>query len=324
MPRAIFLTINIPLADLPSTLELYDRIQVFRSTTGVSGSYSEITAPTPEPAVAKSAVDPPWNLAGKSLVVSLSGADPVTIVFQALDPPADLRVEDVIAQVNAAIPNLATVDHDSNAVVDLTNPLAGTGSSILLSGNSVAVLGLPSTLQGGKGPRVPIGLLNTQYKFTDLGGDATYWYKTRFYSTLTKAVSAFSDPRLGDVTQIIPSGPVPGLMSTATVNLVDVTGKPVIGRRIILVPVQEQIVPYNSVSYGLLPGNVRIELTTDEAGHAEVQLVIGATIRAFFEGSGFAREFVVPDQDFDLLTVLSTEPDPFSIVQSPPMPIRES
>lgn len=317
---AVFITVNIPLADLPATLALYDRIQVWRSTTGKLGAYTEITGADDTAAVAKTTTSPPWALAGLTLQAIMSSADPVGLTFAALVPPASLRVEDVVAQVNAAIPGFASVDAASNAVVDLTNPLKGTGSTLLLSGTALSVLGLPSTLQSGVGHRIPIGLLNTTYKFTDLGGDPTYWYKTRFYSTLTQSVSAFSDPRLGDVTQILPSS----TLSKATVDLVDVTGKPIIGRRVILVPVQMQQVPYNSVNYGLLPGNDRIELTTDEAGHAEVQLVRGATVRAFFEGSGYAREFVVPDADFDLLTVLSTAADPFSIVQAPPMPIRES
>jgi hypothetical protein len=324
MPQATFLTINIPLESLDNVLALYDRIQVWRSTTGKLGVYSEITADTLMPATASSTVDPPWDVAGLTLTVSLSGADPVSILFEELVPPTDLRIEDVIAQVNDIIPGFATQNSDSNAVLDLTNPLSGTGSTLLLSGSARSVFGLPSTLQSGKGPRILIGLMNTQYKFTDLGGDPAYWYKTRYYSTKTKAVSAFSTPRLGDVTQILPPGEGPGFAIKAYVNLIDVTGKPVIGRRVILVPVQDQIVPYDNVNYGVLPGGTRIEITTDEEGYAEVYLANGARVRAFFEGSGYAREFVVPDQDFDLLSVLSTAPDPFSIVQSPPMPIRES
>ena len=54
-------------------------------------------------------------------------------------------------------------------------------------------------------------------------------------------------------------------------------------------------------------------------------LVRGEKFKVFFEGSNYFREFVVPNvAEFDLLQILSTTPDPFTIVQMPAMPIRLS
>lgn len=318
---ATLLTFNIPLDQLQNVLALYDHMQVWRSTSGQGGPYAEITGTPETAAVAKSTVNPPWAVSGLVLNVSLSGADLVVITFHDANTGAGpLRIEDVVEQINEAIPGLAKIDADSNAVFDLTNPLTGTGSTILLSGNSASVFGLPTTLQSGVAPRILIGLLNTQYKFTDLGGDPTYWYKTRYWSSKTNAVSAFSTPQQANPSQVLADGS----LVLATVDLVSITGAPVVGRRIIIVPVVMQ----QFQNYGLLPSSDRIELTTDASGHAQTKLVIGSTIRVFFEGSGYSRECVVPAAQspatsIDLLAILSTQPDPFTIVQAPPMPIRE-
>jgi hypothetical protein len=314
---AIFLTITVD--DLSSALELYDRIQVWRSTTGQNGTYNELTADFPEPAQATNTIASPWDLFNQSLNVNMSGADPVPIIFQQI-MGGTIRIEEVIAQINAVIPGLATVSLDSNRLFTLRNPLTGTGSSLLFTGPAVGVLGLPTTKVSGKGSRISIGNANTVYRFKDLDGDSVFWYKWRFYSTKTKAVGSFSVPRLGDVSVLLPSENI----AKASINLVDGSGRPISGRRVILVPVQPKSASNNNINYSVLPSNDRIIITTDEAGHAEIELLIGETFRVFFEGSGFAREFIVPNAEFDLLSVLSTQPDPFSIAQSPPMPIRES
>lgn len=306
---------SIEVSDLESVLELYDRIQVWKSSDGTpGGTYVEITADTPQPAHIDSTTSGPYTINGQSLSVVLNGADPLIVVFAGTNPiPLTL----IITQINTAYLGLAEVSPTN--LLRLLSPITGTGSSLVATGAAATTLGIPSLAAFGKAARIPMGNINSSYRFTDLAGDSAQYYKFRYYSTLTKAVGVFSDPFRGEVAVILPQSN----LAKATVNLVDVTGAPLVGRRIILVPVQDQTIPYNNAIYGLLPGNDRIELTTDGAGHAEVQLVRGALVRAFFEGSGYTREFTVPEADFDLLTVLSTQPDPFAIIQAPPFPIRE-
>lgn len=309
-------TFVIEVSDLDSVLQLYDRIEVWKSADATpTGSYTEITADTPQPAILETPTGGPYTISGQPLSIVLNGADPVVVTFSGTDP---IPLTEIIDQLNLAIPSFASPSVLNH--LHMQSPIAGTGSSLLVTGTAAVTLGVPSAVAYGKGPRILMGNLNSSYRFVDLAGDDNQYYKFRYYSQLTKAVGAFSDPFRGEVSVILPQSS----LAKATVNLIDTTGAPIIGRRIILVPVQAQIVPYNGVNYGLLPSNDRIELTTDGAGHAEVNLVKGTLVRAFFEGSGYAREFVVPDADFDLLTVLSTQPDPFSIIQAPPMPIRES
>lgn len=309
------------LADLYATLALYDRIEYWRSTTGKSGAYTEITSQNGGPAIIIGTANAPFTLDTLQLNISLNGADPVEIVFGAHDP---VNIVDLIAVINAQFPTAIALPNAADTrKLQLTNPTSGTQSSIQLSGSAVAALGL-AAVATGTAPRTLMGNKDSTYGFADFAGDPTYWYKSRFYSSLTGAVSAFSPPQQGGPTQVLANGS----LVLATVDLATITGAPLVGRRVIIVPVALQQIANNSIDYGLLPSSDRIELTTDESGHAETELVIGSTIRVFFEGSGFSRECVVPAAvspavSVDLIAILSTKPDPFSIVQSPPMPIRE-
>lgn len=305
------------LDDVEGTLAFYDRIQYWRSTTGSSGSYAEITSEGGDAAHLLGSAQAPFTLNGTSLSINLSGADPFTVSFSGTDPT---NIETVVAKINAASPSAIAAPYpDDTRRLLLTNPLTGTQSSIQVSGSAAAALGLSTALATGTAPRTLMGNMVSTYRFADYSGDPTFFYKTRFYSSKTGATSTFSDPQAGGPAQVLPGGS----LVTCSVNLASVTGAPIIGRRIILVAASLQQVPNSGVNYGLLPSADRIELTTDESGHAQTQLAVGTTIRAFFEGSGYSREFVVPNANFDLLTVISTKPDPFTIVQAPPMPIRE-
>lgn len=309
------------LADLFATLALYDRIQYWRSTSGKTGAYTEITSQEGTAATIVGTTNAPFTLDTLQLNISLNGADPVEIVFGADDP---VNIVDLITKINTQFPVSIAAPYEADTrKLQLTNPTVGTQSSIQLSGSALTALGLVTTASG-TAPRTLMGNRNTTYAFADYAGDPTFWYKSRFYSSLTGAVSAFSPPQQGGPLQVLSDSS----LVLATVDLTDVTGAPVVGRRIIIVPSMMQRIANGSINFGLLPSGARIELTTDDAGHAETLLVVGSTVKVFFEGSGYSRECVVPAlvdpaTSIDLLAVLSTQPDPFSIIQAPPMPIRE-
>lgn len=313
------ISLDILVDDLASALALFDVIQVWRSTNGTGGPFYEITAP----AVTKAAITStpgPWNLHSKTLTIVLNAADPLDIVFTGADP---FNLTAVIQAINSVIPGLAAQTGPNLNTVTLTSPVTGTGSSIIVSGTGATALGLPTTKVNGQAARIPLVNPTTDYKFQDFDGDPSYLYKTRYYNSLTHSVSSFSAPRQGNPQVVLPGS----ALSKATVNLVNGAGQPIVGRRIIFVPINVQqvlVAGSPAINYGVLPGFDRIIMQTDQTGHAEASLVKGETFRVFFEGSQYQREFVVPNTDFDLLTVLSTEPDVFDIVQAPPMPIRTS
>lgn len=312
------ISIDIHIEDLATVLALFDRIQVWRAPSDVELDYTEITAPTDLPAVLNGSVAGPWALNGKTLNVFLNSADPVPIHFDGTNP---FNLHDVTQQINALIPALAGEAGTGTNKLRLTSPTTGTGSSLIVTGDAVAVLGLPTAKGNGKAARIVVVNPTVDYLFRDYDGLATDWYKTRYYSSATLSVSSFSEARQGSPQVVLPDAS----LSLAKVWLADGAGRPLVNRQVIFVPQTIRQVVDGSKNYGILPGPERIIVCTDCIGYAEIKLVRGQTFRVFFEGFGHEREFTVPNTtEFDVLQAIATSPDPFTIVQPPALPIRLS
>lgn len=304
--------------DNPSQVSsLFDRIQVWRSSTE-SGTYSDITADEATSAIIDGTVAGPWNLSGQQMTVILNQAPSQTITFTGTNP---LQVLDVVGQINAAFPGLATETPTDNGKIRLASSLIGTPSSIQVTGNATTTLGLSTTKVNGLAARLLISANTEDYLFRDYDSLESYWYKTRFYSSLTGAVSDFSTPQMGGSGSALGSS----FVVTGKLAIADSTGAPIVGRRIIIVPVSPQVIADGSGNnYGILPSVDRITAVTDSNGRVAISLVKSQRIKVFIEGTTFQREFVVPTTDFDILTVASVEPDPLDIVNTPPFAIRLS
>lgn len=296
---------------------LFDKIQIWRSATQ-NGTYFDITENEDTAGVLDGTVAGSWNLSGQQMTVILNQAPSQTITFTGTNP---LPLISVLEQINAAFPGLASEVPTQTGKVRLTSSLVGTQSSVQVTGAATTTLGLSNLKVNGKAARLLISPNTEDYLFRDYDGLESYWYKTRFFSSVTGAVSDYSAPRMG--------GPGTALSGSAVVigkiALADSTGAPIVGRRIIFVPVSPQLVSDGGGNnYGVLPSVDRIIIYTDSNGRAQQALVKNQRLKVFIEGSTFQREFVVPTADFDILTVASAEPDPLNIMQAPPMPIRVS
>lgn len=304
--------------DDPTAVEaLFDSIEVWRSTTEL-GTYLDITANDSSAADLVGTVAGPWILNGKTLTILLNGADPKLVTFAGIDP---IPLIDVLAQINAVIPGLALQVLTNTGKIHLLSTIFGNQSAVQVSGTAAIPLGLSTSKVNGKSARLLISENTEDYSYRDYDGDITFWYKTRFFSTITGAVSNFSSVRQ--------AGPGAGIPQSATVvgkiALASLDGSPIIGRRIIFVPTGPQVVSDGSGNnYGVLPSVDRITAVTDLNGRAAITLVKNQRLKVFLEGTTFQREFVVPTTDFDILTVASAQPDPLSIVNTPPFPIRVS
>ena len=309
--------LDIHIDDLATAMSLFDLIQVWKSTTEL-GTYAEATAAEDLPARLDGTVVGPWALVDLELVIVLNQADPVTVYFTGTDP---LTIHDVITQINTLIPALAAESGTGTNLLRLTSPVLGTGSSMQVFGEAAEVLGLPLTKAQGKIARIALVSPTVDYVFLDYDGLPSDWYKTRYYSSVSFSVSAFSDPAQGSPQIVLPDAS----LSLATLCLADGAGRPLVDRQIIFIPMTIKTVVSGTKSYGIMPGPERIIVCTDSTGYAEIKLVRGQTFRVFFEGLAYEREFVVPNTTtFDVLAAISTTPDPFTIVQAPPLPIRVS
>lgn len=298
---------------------LYDVIDVLRSDSE-SGSYVRLTEDEAEAASLEGSIEGPWNVSGQTLTIALDGGEEKSINFASANPVLYQSVRNILNAVYPTFaPDLASEVPTDTGRLQLTSPTTGTQSSLLVGGTAATTLGLSTTKVNGKSAS-PLLSANTEvYTFRDYDGNSGHWYKTRYRNTATGALSTLS--------AAFQPGATGGLSGSAVVTgrvaLADVTGAPIVGRRIIIVPVGAQVISDGGGNnYGVLQSVNRIEAETDARGRATVTLVKGQRVKVFLEGTTFQREFIVPTADFDILQVASAEADPFSIVQAPPMPIR--
>lgn len=313
--------IGLEVDDVENIAKLYDRIQLFRSPTqsGSPTPFTAITETDPSPAIVDGTVAGPWNLSGQVLSISLDSADPVDVTFLGANP---FNLRSAIDQINAkfSFPIALEAGTDTNKV-RLSSGSEGTQSSLLIAGPAASILGLSTSKITGKGANPLISPNTDKYTILDFNGLSSDWYKARYVNSETGAAS--------DLSEAFPGGDGVGIpdsnLATGKIALSDITGKPIVGVRIIFVSTGSQLVSDGvGNNYGVLPTVNRIEIVTDFNGRASIELVKGQRMKVFIEGASFQREFVVPNTDFDILTVASVQPDPLSIVTTPPFPIRVS
>lgn len=311
--------LDIVVNDLAEMLTLYNRIEVYRSITTSDGSYVELTDTAgPLPAILDGTADTWGVLSGGTLSFTVDGdADPVVVVLPVLNP---MPLSAIISAINAEMDDIASEVPTGTNRLRLTSPTEGTGSSILVVAGAVATaLGLSTTKSNGKERKTRIVDPTTLYAFYDKDGADAYWYKTRFSNTENADVSDYSTPRQGNVDVIIPDAQ----LVVGSLTLVDGFGRPVVGRRIIVVPMTARAIP--GTGAWIVPGfDARAEMVTNEAGFATGKFLRNQMYRVIIEGTSFIREFTTPNNGtaFDIMTIIGSAPDPFDIVQPPPRPIK--
>jgi hypothetical protein len=299
-------SLTVTVSNIDSALALYDVIKVKRSTTGISGVYSDLTALTPQHATLQPVVGSPYNISGKSLQVVLDDRPQVNITFTGTDP---LSASQLVMQLNTALGVAVAAEVGGQLV--LTSLTLGTASKILIvGGTSVGDFGwVAGTKAIGQDAHIQLIAGQTLYGFTDQDGDGTDFYKVQFINTSNGVSSDESEPFEGSVSPIIPSIN----LSTATVDIIDGAGFPLVGQEIDLYEVDEAM---SILTYHIPQTRKPIVLVTNNSGHAEVKLVRGSKWRAVFVGTSFVRGFTVPDSTpFDLMAVVADAPDPFEVAE---------
>lgn len=301
------INLQIFAEDVDTVINTFNVIRVERAPAEV-GPFTETTALVAGAARLQGGAGP-FNVLGLTLSLAVDNGSQVDVVFTG---PASLTTDQVVSQINLALGS-AIASNSSNDLI-LTSLTTGTSSKIEIIGGAAApVLGFTAGQEDfGEDPYIPLVSGQTSYSYTDEAGESGTWYRTRYFNTLTNVFSAYSDAFRGDLGLQVPAS----ALSTCSVSLVDMEGNAKVGQQIAFYPVSTPI-QVSGFWVGATPTPIVIE--TDSGGQAEVDLVIGQKLRAVFVGTTLVREFVVPDSDFDLLTVLSTSPDIFD-VQQPQIP----
>lgn len=281
------------LATDPELFATYDRIEVWRSTTGQGGPYDELTAAVLSPArLPQDAGSPPGTpvtgpsavLVGEELELVVDEAHELTITFTGSDPLTMAAVAaQILAQGQSRV--LAFVSSSGQLVVQTTG--AGTGSSLRIKSTTAAVrLGLPVEERAyGRAPRLNLISGTERYAFEDLFGSEEYSYKVRFRAAPTGVVSEFSMPH-GVGARI-------GLSSDRLIcgkaDLVQADGRPLINQ-----PVDLHLEFNGLLVDGRLVSGTSLSKATDVNGHVEFMLVRGQKLSVSVPGTSLYRTITVP------------------------------
>lgn len=310
--------------------DLFDRIEVWRSTLGASGPFYELTDSSWKPArVPETAEDvsvsPPTGasvtIVGKDLVVWVNEDDDneLTFTFTGVDP---LTFSECATQVTAAGEGkvLAYVADDGTFVLETVQ--AGSAATLrVMESDAAAILSLPMSnpddLEGsptasfstGKEARIQLSLNVEKYLFSDYRGSDAYFYRTRFSNTLTGATSEFS--------QAFGVGAAPGISTSNLIcgklTLAGLGGRP--ARNV-------EVTIFNGFQGELIEDHFVAESQqsklTDDDGRVEFLLVRGIRCTVAISNTNIVRDIVVPTDPtmnvFDLLgSDVSTGEDVFEV-----------
>lgn len=299
----------------------FTRVEVWHS--GNQGtSFQEITASVAGRAllVSKPAMNT-FTMGGRLLKFRLNGADEVSVSFQSL--LTNWTPQQVADQINLVVSGLASVQSSAKTIT--LSGSTGRVSSIEITYNDASDLGWVSgQVVRGTDARIVLDDATLSYLYTDLGGDPTDLYKWRFSANGVNPISAFSAVIPGNIP------PPTDNVAYATALFLDLSGVP-IQRTVIFVSDGTPQSIDEGLDVGVQPYTVGNEtplvVRSDANGFLQVPLVVGTKLRAAIEGTAFVREFVVPGppgEVFDLLTVLATAPDPFTVQTTPPFLTRRS
>lgn len=301
--------LKIYVANLSNVLGLFDKMQVWRSETGILGTYFEITAATAQAATLLGSATGPFTLNGKTLKLKVDQGAEQTIDIVSADP---IDIDDLVDFING-IPSTGLVASEDGGALRLTTVATGTVSTLEITGGT-ALTDLGFTVgqeDNGEDARINLSPSSTSYEYDDQSGDPDNYYKVRYYNSGTGTFSSFGDPVKGDIGSIV----APTDLVKASGTFAKLDGKPVSGMAVIFYNVY--MPPLSVGDIGIVGREIRSE--TDQAGYLETMLVKGSIVDVILSGTGIIRRITVPDVDFNIMAAVSAVDDNFQI-QTPDIP----
>lgn len=307
--------LKIYVANLSNVLGLFDKMQVWRSETGILGTYFEITGPVAQPATLLGSVAGPFTLNGKTIKLKVNQGSEQTLTIVSADP---IGIDDLVDFINT-IPSTGLVASEDGGALRLSTVATGTVSVIEITGGT-ALTDLGFTVgqkDNGEDPRITLSPASTSYEYDDQSGDPDNYYKVRYYNSGTGTFSSFGDPVKGDIGSIVP----PTDLVKASGTFAKLDGKPVSGMAVIFYNVY--LPPLSVGDIGIVGREIRVE--TDQAGYLETMLVKGSLVDVILSGTGIIRRITVPDADFNIMAAVAAADDNFQIqVPDIPAAVRRS
>ncbi len=277
------LTIHELVLDPVIALASFTHVRWFRSPSGPDGPWESLSAAAPQAATLIGDALEPHALNGKTLSLRVNGVD-VDIVFAGADPYTTAAViADILAQTALLVP----VD-DGDSRLRLSTVLTGSGASIeVVASEGAIALGLQAG-EAAVGVDADDALVLTQHEYlhTDQNGSRDFWYRTQLVNNTTLAVGEYSAPFPGSQVPVIAYD----LTISAYVQLIDLRGRPIEGRRVVVANV---FLPNTMGNYNMFRHSD--SFLTDETGYGEIRLVRGSTLDVHVEGTSYTRRITLPD-----------------------------
>jgi len=305
------ITIQIYVGDIEDVLLNFNKMQVQRSKLGTP--YSDalfITAAVAEPPVLVGTVSAPFtSLSGEDLTLVVNGGVEQSLIFASANP---VSIANAVNEINGIVTHLVAAD-DGTGKLKLTGTLSGTGGTIEVTGGGAVVdLGLSQTIAHGKAAHISLESGVDEYIFADLSGEASYWYRTRYYHSVNGTFGGWSDWIQGSTGASLASG----VLIVGKIQLAGIDGQALSGALVTLVNVNSAL-----ISDGYFIAGKSKQIETDVTGAAETTLVKGMILDVIVEGTSIIRRIEVPSvgAEFDLLDPDLVLDDPFQI-QVPDLP----
>ena len=304
--------VKIFVPELVNVMGLFDKIEVQRSEAGSPYSDAKsITADAATAPVLLGTEEGPYTaLQGTTLKIKVDGGAEQTVTFTAANP---ISINNVIEEFNTTITGAVAAD-DGTGKVEITGVVAGTAGTLEITGGTgITILGFTSGQKdNGEDLHIALQVGVDAYEYDDQSGEASYWYRTRFYNQTSGTTSSWSDWTQGSTGAAITST----FLIIGKVKLADIDGTALAGRFLTLVNVYS---PLSVDGYFIAGANKRME--TDGTGYAEATFIKGSTVDVILEGTSVIRRILVPDTgtEFDILDATLTQDDPFNI-QVPDLP----
>lgn len=304
--------IKIFVPEIANVLTLFNKIQVQRSIVGTP-TFADavfITADAPTAPSLLATLEGPYPLLqGTNLKIKVDGGFEQTVTFTPVNP---ITLSNVIAEFNTAITG-ATAS-DGSGVLLITGDNTGTDGTLeLTGGTSLVILGLTSgSKSSGKDAHIALLTAVSNYEYDDQSGEASYWYRTRFYNQTSGTFSSWSDWTQGSTGAAVQSSN----LIVGKIKLAELDGTALVGQKINIVNIFNPL-----ISDGYFIAGRHKTMETDGIGHAEATLIKGSLVDVVVEGTSLIRRILVPSvgTEFDLLDPSLVVDDAFGI-QVPDLP----
>lgn len=304
--------IKIFVPEIANVLTLFDKIQVQRSAVGTP-TFADavfVTADAPTAPSLLATLEGPYPLLqGTNLKIKVDGGFEQTVTFTPVNP---ITLSNVITEFNTTITG-ATAS-DGGGVLLITGDNLGTDGTLeLTGGSSLPILGLVSGAKSsGKDSHVALLAFVSNYEYDDQSGEASHWYRTRFYNQTSGTFSSWSDWTQGSTGAAVQSS----YLIVGKIKLAELDGTALVGQKVTIVNIFNPL-----ITDGYFIAGRHKVLETDGIGQAEVTLIMGSLVDVIVEGTSFIRRIQVPNvgTEFDLLDPLLVKDDAFGI-QVPDLP----